>query len=112
MARLVPAIHDFLVAGSQDVDARHKAGVTGCEAVRSLSWWPCAGHPGLACCLVTKRWMAAERAGMTTLRLAAWAAPNRTHYVPTGHDRCGDVCEAYAILRLACRIISTKRVKR
>src|SRR6478736_5530072 len=34
MAGLVPAIHVFLAAHPQDMDARHKAGHDGCEAVR------------------------------------------------------------------------------
>ena len=54
MAGLVPAIHVFLVAAPEDVDARDKR----------------------------------------------------------GHDGFEDACVPYAILRLACRIISTKRVKR
>jgi len=35
MAGLVPAIHFFLAADPQDVDARHKAGHDGCKAVPS-----------------------------------------------------------------------------
>ena len=37
MAGLVPAIHVFLAADPQDVDARHKAEHDGCEAV---PFWP------------------------------------------------------------------------